>query len=363
VAQITSASITAFFLFDVAEAIDLAALQRQIGGGAAAARFVPKSGAPSYFQYAVPPLVVDGATLGVATVDTFHARLKFFDYGVVSLALTRPFSGDWPELVALAQRYIENEALEREAEASVRAAVEKLAAPLAPFRSDWLSEDYLVVSVNRLDTHLTAEQLLNQRSAEIALLVRGEQHALSPQEQDDVLRNRLSYLADDLVVPTWNAAFVYDSDAGAQAALEIFEFANSQLLEFRYYDDLLERELMRIYAQLQKPQRSYSIAGRRYIKATRQLHALFIDVNEITDRTQNALKMIGDIYAARLFQLVASRLGVGLWRASVEEKLKTLDDIYRFAVEQVGIARGQLLELTIVLILVFELVLFFAGIM
>jgi hypothetical protein len=363
VAQITSASITAFFLFDVAEAIDLAALQRQIGGGAAEARFVPKSGAPSYFQYAVPPLVVDGTTLGVASIDAFHPRLKFFDYGVVSLALTRQFSGSWPELVALAQRYVENEALERQAASAVRAAVQQLGNPIAAFRSDWLSEDYLVISVNGLDTHLTAEQLLNQRSAEIALLVRGEQHALSPQEQDDILRNRLSYLADDLVVPTWNAAFVYDSDAGAQAALEIFEFANSQLLEFRYYDDLLERELMRIYAQLQQPQRFLNIAGRGYIKATHQLHALFIDVNEITDRTQNALKMIGDIYAARLFQLVASRLGVGLWRASVEEKLKTLDDIYRFAVEQVAIARGQLLELTIVLILVFELVLFFAGIM
>jgi hypothetical protein len=50
-------------------------------------------------------------------------------------------------------------------------------------------------------------------------------------------------------------------------------------------------------------------------------------------------------------------------KASVEDKLETLDDIYGFAVEQVAIARGQLMELTIVLILVFELVLFFAGIM
>ena len=110
--QITAASLTAFFLFDVAEAIDLSLLQKGIGAGAAEARFVPKSGAPSYFQYAVPPLVVDGAALGVPEVDGFSARFKFFDYGVVSLALTRPFSGDWPALVAQAQRYIENETLD-----------------------------------------------------------------------------------------------------------------------------------------------------------------------------------------------------------------------------------------------------------
>ena len=93
------------------------------------------------------------------------------------------------------------------------------------------------------------------------------------------------------------------------------------------------------------------------------MHALFIEVTEVTDRTENALKFIGDIYAARLFWLVADRLGLGTWKADVDTKLKTLDDIYRFAVEQSGMSRGQFLELTIVLILIFELILFFMGIM
>ena len=93
------------------------------------------------------------------------------------------------------------------------------------------------------------------------------------------------------------------------------------------------------------------------------MHALFIEVNEVTDRTENALKFIGDIYAVRLFGLVAHRLGLERWKADVEAKLETLDDIYRFAVEQSSMSRGQLLELTIVLILVFELTLFFLGIM
>src|SRR4030095_6207388 len=110
----------------------------------------------------------------------------------------------------------------------------------------------------------------------------------------------LSYLTDDLAVSTWNAVFVYDTEAGVQAALEIFEFANSQLLEFRYYDQLLDVELGRSSPQLQKPQR-FDIRGGGYVAATKHLHALFIDVNELTDRTENALKMVGDIYSARLF--------------------------------------------------------------
>jgi hypothetical protein len=357
VPEIASATITAFYLFDVAEQIDVAGLRAAIGGDAAAARLTPKSGAPPYLQYSTPPVVVDGEALGLADIDGFRPRVKFFDYGVLSLALTRPFAGDWTELIALSQKYIENEQLEQQVDEICRSIARRFVSTMTAGRSSSLSEDYIVFSVNEFETAISTDDLLTRRSEEIALLVRGERQPLSRQERDEVLKNRLSYLVNDLVIPTWNAAFVYDTYAGAQAALEIIEFANSQLLEYRYYDDLLDNELGQIYAQLQRPRRWLdSMHGRDYIRTTRQLHALFIDVTEITDRTENALKMVGDIYSARLFHLVAARLGLGPWKANVEDKLETLDDIHHFAVEQVGISRGHLLELTIILILIFEVV-------
>ncbi len=51
------------------------------------------------------------------------------------------------------------------------------------------------------------------------------------------------------------------------------------------------------------------------------------------------------------------------WKQNVEEKPDTLDDVYRFTVEQTQMSRAHLLELTIILILVLELVLVFMGIM
>ena len=75
------------------------------------------------------------------------------------------------------------------------------------------------------------------------------------------------------------------------------------------------------------------------------------------------MKIVGDVYAARVFGLVGARLDLDRWKTNVREKLKTLDDIYRFAVDHLGMVRGELLELTIIGILVFELVLFFMGIM
>ena len=126
---------------------------------------------------------------------------------------------------------------------------------------------------------------------------------------------------------------------------------------------MLDCRLAAIYKELETRSSYNRWWQRRYTSAARRVHALFIDVNELTDRTENALKLVGDVYAARVLALAHSRLGVTAWRESVRDKLKTLDEIYRFAVDQTAMARGEILELAIVGILVFELILFFMGIM
>jgi hypothetical protein len=360
--EIRAGTIAALYLFDVAEEIDLSRLRASLAGGEAA-RLSSRSAQPANLRYQVPPLVFDGEAAGLAPIDGFQARLKFFDYGVVSLALLRPFAGSWEELVATSQRYIENARLEDAAEEAIRQVVARCGAAMKKPRQSFLSEDYLIVAVHDLAAPLDADALLAARGAQLAQMLRGETLPLSHQEPDEVLRNRLSYLSNDLVIPTRNAAFVYDTEAGAGEALELFEFTNSQLLEFRYYDALLDAELARIYPALQNTSWWYNLLGGGAARAANQVHSLFIDVNEITDRTDNALKIVGDIYAARVLALAAARLGLARWRQSVEDKLETLDDIYRFAVEQVSISRGQFLEIAVVLILIIELVLFFLGIM
>lgn len=361
--EIAAAQVVPLYLFDVAEAIDLAQVPALVGAESAKASLKPKSATPSYVRYAQPPVIVDADALGLPPLDGFRVRLKIFDYGIVSLALSVDFRGSWVELIALAQRLIDDERLESQAEDYARKLLERLRPAATDPHATLLGEDYVIVAVTEIDPYSTADTLLAERGEELALLLRGERLPLSRQEKEEVLRHRLSYLADDLVIPTWNTAFVYDTTAGVQAALEIMEFANSQLLQYRYYDERLDAELGRIYADLNAPRWYHAFVGRRYTNAAQQLHGLFIEVNELTDRTDNALKIAGDVYTARLVTLVAARLGVDQWKASVQEKLKTLDDIYRFTVEQTGLARGQFLELTIVLILLFELFLFFIGVM
>jgi hypothetical protein len=360
--MIRAGQIVLFYLFDVAESVDLAAIPALIGAPAVPAKLAPKQATPPYVQYDKPPLSFDGEAVGLGEAGGFKVRFRLYDYGIISIALTRPFAGGWEELIEIGQALVESPEREQQAERLCQTAADRIKPALSGYRGAHLSEDYVVFAVHELDQRVSADDLLAAHGEDIAAMLRGERQQLSEQEKTAILRHRLSYLADDLVVPTWNAAFIYDTQAGAQAALEIIEFANSQLLQFRYYDERLDNELGIIYGSLQRPRR-YEWRAARYSRAARQVHALFIDVTEVTDRTENALKFTGDIYAARLFALVAGRLGLDSWKLDVQGKLKTLDDIYRFAVEQSAMWRGELLELAIVLILVFELLLFFAGVM
>jgi hypothetical protein len=362
-AAIRSGQIVAFYLFDVADTIDLQRVPGLVGGPATEARLAPKPATPAYVQYDKPPLSFDGSAVGIPELEGFQVRLRTYDYGVVSVRLSRDFSGGWPDLLRVGQSLIESAEFEQRAEGVCRTLLGRLRPALTGARDVLLSEDYLVYVVHELERAQTGADLLAAHGDEVAAMLRGERQPLSDQERTKILRHRISYLADDLVIPTWNAAFVYDTPAGAQAALEILEFANSQLLEFRYYDELLDRELAAIYARLQRPTWYDKWIGSRYARAARQVHALFIDVNELTDRTENTLKFVGDIYAARLFGLVARRLALQTWKGNVQEKLRTLDDVYRFAVERSSSSRGQFMELTVVLILLLELVLVFLGVM
>ena len=193
-------SINAYYSFDVAETTRLDALHRHLGGDATLATIYDKAPGAPRVRYIQPPVIVDGSVLGEAELDGFRVRIKFYDYGVISLLLERPFSGSWQDLLALGQHLIENEPLQQHAELVCRRVVSRVAAYLDAPRSSFLDEDYLVFVLSTSVPALSAEQLVQAHGSDIAQLLRGERQRLSAQERDETLRHRISYLADDLVV-------------------------------------------------------------------------------------------------------------------------------------------------------------------
>ena len=354
--DVAHGTVTAFYLFDVGDALDLQQVRTAIGS-TVTSRLSTRPATPTHLQYQQPPLALDGSVIGVGEVEGCRVRFKVFDYAVVSVALSEELPEAWDQLLEQGLAWHDNASRADQAERLCRDLLTHIPGAVSGPRDDFLTEDYVVFTILYEAREQTAEELLATHGMDIAKLLRGEREVLSTQERDEVLRHRISYYLTDLVIPTWSSALVYDRPSGAPGVLEILEFVNSQLLEFRYYDQLLDAELARIYAALQEDSWRPTWLSRRYTRAARQVHALFIDVNELTDRAENALKIAGDVYAARVFGVAAARIGLEQWKSSVRDKLKTVDDIYRFAVEQAAIARGEFLELTIVILIVLELVL------
>ncbi len=155
--RITAASVHAFYLFDVAQTIDLARLRAQFGERAGIAQLQDKTPGPPRVRYLQPPVIVDGAALDVPNVGAFRVRVKFYDYGVISVMLSQPFDGTWSDLVRLGQDFIESEPLEAEAAAACKRVVDAVRGALSGVRTSFLSEDYLAFVVSGLDTEINAD--------------------------------------------------------------------------------------------------------------------------------------------------------------------------------------------------------------
>ena len=183
----------------------------------------------------------------------------------------------------------------------------------------------------------------------------GERRPLSAGEAEEALRTRFSYYDDDLTIVQWDTAFVYDRAESAGAIEDILEFANTQLLELRTYDALLDRELDGIYKiGAGKPVRS--LRGRREAEQAESLRYLIVDVLELIDRSSNALKVVGDAYYARIYRAVAERLGLADWQRQIDTKLASIGDIYRFLNDQARSRRDEFLEVIIIVLIALELV-------
>lgn len=289
--------VSAYFLFDIGDGIDLRAVAADIDESVQA-RLSTRPSTPTYLQYQQPPLTLAGAAIGAGECEGFQVRLKLFDYGVVSVVLTRPLPDTWDEVLSLGLSWQDDPRLPQGAERICRSLLQRVSRAVLHARDVFLSEDYWVFTITRHEHLETAESFLSAHAEVIAQLLRGEHELLSAQEREETLRHRISYYQSDVVITSWSGALVYDTALGAPGVLEILEFANSQLLEFRYYDQRLDKELADIYAGLQTGGWRRTLLSRRYTRAARQVHSLFIDVNELTDKAENALKIVGDVYAA-----------------------------------------------------------------
>jgi hypothetical protein len=352
-------SVLVLIQFDVCEEIRLDEMRRILGARTADASF--KHLAPGYVRYQRPPVEEVLEPIVLESGERLQGDIKYFDYGVVSVVFELPFSGDWDRLVQLSSRWVWDTNFESLATRIVKQKLELAASALVkPYSSEWLKEDYFIFHLRQIAGSPSAADLLAAQGGYISQVVRGESQPLSDGERQEILQSRISYYPNDLAVIGWNAAFIYDTPIGAETGIQLLQYANSQLLEFRHYDDLLTRQLEDVYDFLDRG--GHGMWSRwRTAKAASKLHTVLLDVGELTERADNAIKFLSDMFSARLYKLAAQKVGVPDYKDLVQQKLQTAEELYRFMVDEFNQSRAFVLEVMVVVILIIELIWIFRG--
>jgi hypothetical protein len=350
-------------LFDIAEAIDLEKLRPLIGPQA-----TPRSPAflhltPEYAQAQNPPLEESLEPLTLPSGEKLGARIKYFWFGVASVQLTTPFQCNLDSLCADSYRWMNAPEVEKAAEDLLRVRLQQLQPALLKPSTKWLDEDYLVIDIESAQHDdgrtPTAEELIKCYGDPLTELVRGEIHPLSAAERDEILRGALSYYPTDLIVAGWAAALVYDKPDATSAIIDLLEYANTQLLEFRYYDEVLTSLLSNVYSSLEGRE-SFLTRWRLPGRAGR-VNRLRLDIMDLAERTEYAVKFISDTYYARVYRVISSKIGVDDYKALVSEKLKTAGELYEFMIAQFNERRMFLLELVVAVLVALDVILLLRG--
>jgi hypothetical protein len=353
--------ITLYRLFDVGYEIDLGrASERLAGSGPQRAR--PARGEAQAIQIANPPVNV---RLGLEPVEVDGAQqpaelsARLFDFGVVSLRATfsmeepRPW-GEWAATGARIGTQDWTPRFQRWRDLLC----ERLGEAIVKPDDSGVTEDYTVFQVRQLlDGGGGAYPVDTLTSEQIAALLFGERRPLSAAACAELLSQRFSYFEDDLAVLAWNAALIVEPAAEDTDVQYVLEFANAQLLELRYYDTVLDREVPRLHGEIAVARRGFHVIGRKYGRLLESLQRRVTDSTEVVERVENSLKLTEDVFLARVYTAALEIFRGPTWRRGIDRKVAILREAYSMLNDEAEGRRGEVLEITIILLIALELIL------
>jgi hypothetical protein len=166
----------------------------------------------------------------------------------------------------------------------------------------------------------------NRRAIAALLTEEPDPERLSDQEAEESTGKYLSYYDRDLVVVDWDAALVIDEPQNLDETLYLMELANVQLAELEAYDHMLDDAVERSYRDIS----ARRFKGWQTTGVQRELREIRIDLARMSDELSNITKFFGDWHLARIYQGLSSRFHLSDWHRTIDEKLKTLGDLYQF---------------------------------
>ncbi|MEK7179202.1 MAG: hypothetical protein AAB727_03025 [Patescibacteria group bacterium] len=179
----------------------------------------------------------------------------------------------------------------------------------------------------------------------ISSFLKSEKLPLDEKEVEYTMSFQLKYAKDDLVIVDWDGAFIFDPDGEYESITELLRIANLQLLRYRILDRDLGERLGRIEKIVQ------SQVGKSTLFPNRELAAAFRNIIVVRSRSiedfeavDRDIRLIGEWYSARLFDLAARKFKFDEWKQHIKERLDSLEDVYSIVSENFSLSRRQVAE-------------------
>ena len=310
------------------------------------------------------PVSVQLGTFEIKLVDKLvPAELiaKVWHFGTVSLCFQLPIaeSTSWMDLVKTAS-WIENDA---EIEIFARAKAKEFQTDIQsaiPVLSEWkMNEDYVTYFIQELEGLTSPLSTLPEKLDIPALILAESKEMLSDSMKKGVLENIFQYSKDDLVVVDWNSALVVEPSGSMDVPL-VIEFALNQLLEMRYYDDLLDQRLNTVYNEVVG--RKKGLFSNKYSRLAEEASQIYLEISEIVENVENSFKTVGDFYLATIFRASSKRFRFDDWQRSINDKLGNLAEVSKLLHSEVNESRNQTMEMIILVLIAIEVIPFIFGI-
>lgn len=357
--RLQEASALCYRFFDVADSINLERARELLSRAGSGVRRVGFSRAGSaYLQLSNAPLAVDFGSRQLEVMGRIREvqlGVRLFDHGCIAVVVRVPLDvgQTLADVTPFADELYDSRAIDLLAKDELTRVRTQL---LPAFEKAHLwdqHEEYTVLFVKSFDRAAKADEVLAEPS--LAKLILGEIDGapLSAKETKEVLEHHHSYTEVDLALMEWNAAFLYEP-SGSEDIIDLLEIANAQLLELRYFDSVLDAELTRVYDGIDR--NKGSILFSPYRRVLRSLMQTVIELSEFIERVENALKIVGDVYLARVYESAVLQLRVREWSEQVSRKHRLLVQTYGLLKGEVDHDRSLTLEIMVVVLIFLEIV-------
>ncbi len=335
------------FAFEVGMSINLDMTASRLKQDVERTRFRRNRRSPKYFDYDPPPLRLSqhGQQINVGKFFTKpQAELTLFDFGAVSVMYAIDISGPIGHLIELGEVLYDNAFLLHDARERVDQLVLEIGDAVSRPRVSDSVEDFLVYHFEAFEGDEASAPLIESHQREFARLLRAEGEDLSDEEVKEAVGTRTSYGRSDCAVMDWNGALFFGKNV--EDVVAVLEFCNVEFLEMRFLDEQLDDYLEKAYQVL--------TTGKKTDGDLNRVARLQVDSALLYEAVENALKLLGDQYLARVYSLASAKFHLPEWNASILRKLDTLDSIYQKLSDRAAQRRSEVLEWIIIFLILFE---------